>query len=169
MRHHILLLGLLAGALLAGSLLAGQAGSDKDTPKPGGSYLGKIMEIDVTKRTLILQNAKAVTRATPGVERVVLVRFAGGDDPPAEKAQEKATSGVYTFVAAPLAVITLDGKSAVLKNLKVGQFARVHVAKSSEPTKTDTDKDKATKKDRWEVDRIDAFSKEPAGAARGKG
>ena len=181
MRHPILMFSFFAGTLLAYPLLAEPPQADKDsknTPKPGGTYLGKIQEIDATKRTLILQNVKAVTQRGTATDRVVYVSVTpeaatllgpvASEDPPAEKAQQKTAAGVYAFIVAPVVEITLDGKSTVLKSLKVGQFARVHVSKNN-PTTTGADKDTPSKKDRWEVDRIDAFTKEPAEATRGKG
>ncbi len=181
MRHAILTFSFFAGTLLAYPLLAEPPQADKDTKKtlkPGGTYLGKIQEIDVTKRTLVLQNVKAVTQRSTLGERILYVSFApeagtppesaASQDPPAEKVQEKTASGVYAFILAPVVEITLDGKSTVFKSLKVGQFARVHVSKNSLAL-TGTDKDTPGKKNRCEVDRIDAFTKEPAEATRGKG
>jgi hypothetical protein len=173
MKHPILPFSLLAGVVLVWPVLAAlpQATKDrdpKDTLKSGGSYMGKIREIDAPQRTLVLQDVKAVTRLDTKEDTVVFIRFRPGvATPPVQKDQAK-TGGIYLFQAAPLTEISLDGKAAAFKSLKVGQFARVRIAKSNPPTATGTDKDTASKKDRWEVDRIEAFSKEPP-ATKGKG
>jgi len=134
------------------------SGKDK-SPKVGGrTYTGKIDRVDTTNRMLYLTGV-------------------GGqaDRDKRSESKEKSSAKVATFTISSTAVVTLDGKKASLDDLKAGQFVRARAALSSADKGGDSadDRDKRPKgrdsdvRDRAPIlERIDAFTKEPARARK---
>jgi hypothetical protein len=93
------------------------------TPDP---FLGRISRIDIARQSLTLENA---VDGALGAAATGTTRDTGG------KGTKAATTGrTMVFDIANKVEVTLDGKAATLKDLKVGHYARVHTGKRLDGT-----------------------------------
>jgi hypothetical protein len=109
-----LVLALLAGLVLVASSVADESRKDKDTSAAGDYYQGRIDTVDADKRALALRQATLVRASASKGKRETRGK----------------NLGTMSFTLTRDAKVTLDGKAADIKNLKAGQWARVHVARA---------------------------------------
>ncbi len=186
-RKMSMLVGVLAlGLYLAGSGLQAQekqtqqrpgstTGGTSATAAQGHTWQGRISNVDSAKREITLNNVKRLHE--PGTKTGTAPGTSGATTRPAPGSTTAGTEakGTMTFMVSPTAKITLDGKTATLSELKSGEYARVsskHAENKTGSSKSDTSGksgtsgagSSATNKAHHTVDRVEAFTKEPASA-----
>jgi len=115
----------------------------KDTTTSAGQnyYQGKIQTVDADKRTVMLSDARHHRGTKGGTSGKGSGTTGRAGDRAADRADTKATGKKMTFTLSRDAKITLDGKTAELKDLKSGQYARVYVAGKTGTGSSGTGKD----------------------------
>lgn len=163
--------GLSALADDRGTAAAADKGDKADRADKGHSFTGRIARVDSEKRTVELRDAHPGTsfgggKGTDGKGTATADKGDKGD---------KAAAGrSMTFHLGTTAKITLDGKTATLKDLKEGAYARVHTTGAGKSTGTggaraaDKGTDTAKAGRTMEADRIEVFTKAPT-TGRGTG
>lgn len=162
----------------------GGRGRDDRTAKKTLSYTGKITRIGVEKRVLELSDLTDRGGASggpgKGTDKGGTGKGGSGTGGAGGKGTGAGTGGgpgrggrAVTFSVGEKATITLDGKAAGLKDLKVTHFARVHTDRATGTT-TGTTAGKGAggaggAGRSMRTSKIEAFTKAPRGSGRGKG
>ena len=170
----------------------GSATGGTSATAQGHNWEGRIGNVDSTKREITLNHVKhsqgvggsktgttgSGTSGTSGTTTTGSGTRTGSGSGTADKAKD-----TMTFMVSATATITLDGKTATLAELKSGQFARVSAKQSGSKTGTSgtgsttttggtttTGSGSSAAGKTHTVDRVEAFTKEPAstGGVRGR-
>jgi len=157
---------------------------DKSSTASRGTYMGRIVRVDIDKRTLVLgeiteRDGKRITTGSgtgtgSGTEKPG-TGTAGGD----RTGKGTAADRTMTFTLNDKTRISLDGKEATIRNLKMGLYARVHTDSGTSGTSgkattggTAADRDKTGSSSTGRMmtaTRIEAFTKAPARTGTGSG